>query len=100
MVQCYAVELLERVHIITPWRCEPAVKWYPLDAHLPRAANVDALAFLDVAEVDSVDATALVWYNWRFHVSNKCPLSCPEERMALDVGRTSASSQTAVLVLD
>ena len=64
------------------------------------AADVDALALLDVAEVDRVDAAPLVRDHRRLHVPDQRPLRRAEEGVALDVGRACASSEAAVLVLD
>jgi hypothetical protein len=56
--------------------------------------------FLDVAEVQSIDAASLVGDDRRFRVAEKSPRGAAEEWVVLYVGCASAGTQTAKLVLD
>jgi hypothetical protein len=66
----------------------------------PRPANVDALALLDVAEVDRVDPPPLVRDDGRLHVADQRPLRGAEEGVTLDVGGARARAKAPVFVLD
>lgn len=98
VMEGYAVEFLKRIGSLTTGRCEAAVERHAL--HRPRPADVHTLALLDVAEVDGVEGTPLIWYDWWLHVSDQSPLSRPEEGMYLDVRSSCTGTQSAILVLD
>lgn len=105
MMQRDAVKLLKRIRRLGARRREPAVQRHTLDppfcpGHGPGPANVDALALLDVAEIDRVDAPALVRDDGRLHVPDQCPLRRAEEGVRLDVGRAGAGAEAAVFVFD
>lgn len=58
------------------------------------------MTFLHIAEVDRVDASALVGDDRWFRMSEQSPGCLPEERMRLDVGSACARSESAQFVLD
>lgn len=80
MMQRDAVELLEGIRDLAAGGREAGVERHALhlagahaEALVRAAAEVDALRFLDVAEVQSVDAAALVGDDGRFGVAQKSP---------------------------
>lgn len=97
-MQSNAVELLERIRDLASRGRR--IHGNPLHLDVLAPADIDAPAFLDVAEVDRVRAPALVGDHGRFHVANERPLGLPEEGMGLHIGGTSARAQTFRLVLD
>lgn len=101
VVERHAVELLKWVYHLTTWRGDPAFQAHPpLLAYLPRPANVDALALLDIAEIDRVDASPLARHDGWLHVSDERPLRLPEKAVRLDVGCASMRSEPSSLILD
>lgn len=70
------------------------------DALVPRSADVDALAFLYIAEVRRLDPATLIRDDWRFHVSQQRPRGSTEEGMRLDVRSTGSGSKSAQLIFD
>lgn len=98
MVQGNAVELLKGIRDFASRGCRIHGNTLHLDVLGP--ADIDAPAFLDIAEVHRVRAPALVGDHGRFHVANERPLRLSEERMGLHIGSTGARSQTLRFVLD
>lgn len=98
MMERYAVKLLERIRSLATGSRKAAVERNAL--HGSRSTDVHTFALLDVAEVDGVEGTPLIWYDWRLHVSDQCPLSRPEEGVNLDVRGSCTGTQSAVFVFD
>lgn len=90
MMQRDTVELLERINDFPTRRCQATIQRYAL--HGPGVANVHALALLHVAEVDGINAAALVGDDRRLHVANQCPLSRAEEGVHFDVRSACAGA--------
>lgn len=97
VVQSDAVELLERIRDFAHGSRKARVQWHTLNL---RGSNVDTLTLLDVPEVRSFDAVALVRNDWRFRVTQQRPLRSAEEGSGLDVRRTSSRSESSGLILD
>lgn len=100
MMKGDAVELLERICDLTTGSCEVRVQRNTFRLARARASNVHAPAIFDIAEVNCVNATALVGNHGRFHVTYQSPLRLAEEWMSLDVRRTSSGTEALCLVLD
>lgn len=109
MMQRDAVELLERVRDLAAGRREPGVERDAL--HLAGAhaealvgaaagAEVDALGLLDVAEVEGVNAAALIGDDGGFGVAQQGPGGGAEEGVGFDVRGAGAGAETAELVFD
>lgn len=84
VIQRDTVELEERILQLASRRCHSRVKWYTLE-QFSCVPQVNATAFFDVAEVDCVYSSALVWDHWWFHVSQQSPSNWFEERMILHI---------------
>lgn len=102
MMQRHTVELLKWIRNFTTRSRQATIQWHTLHLarrHLPafvlairqprrsrtRVTEVYGLRLLDVAEINRVDATALVGDDGRFAVAEQCPGSAAEEGMCLDV---------------
>lgn len=95
MMQRNAIELLKRIRDFPARRIKPTVERYAL--HLTRGyappfilardrrAEIDGMRFLDVAEVDGVDAAALVGDDGRFLVTEESPGGGAEKGLGFDV---------------
>lgn len=57
MMQRNAVEFLEGIYQLSSWRSQIRVQWDSLDS---AGTDVDARAFLDIAEVHGVDCATLM----------------------------------------
>lgn len=97
VVQRDAVEVDKWIPNLDAGRVQATVKGHALE---PGAADVDALALLDVAEVDRVDPAAGMGHNGRLHVANESPLSGAEKGMGLDVRGSGSGPQPSILILD
>lgn len=82
VVECDAIELFEWIWGFLAWRSETGVKRYTL--HFS-CRDIDGGTLFDIAEVDSVNAPALMWDDWWLHVSKQCPLRSLEEWMCFHV---------------
>lgn len=98
MVKRDAVELFEGIDHLTTGRGQTTIQRHAL--HRPGSTQVHALTLLHVAEVDGINATALVRNDRGLHVSNQSPLGSSEEGMHLDIRSSSASAQATVLIFD
>lgn len=63
-------------------------------------ANINAAAFLDIAEIDRVGGTALMGDHRRPHMPNERPLRLSEKGVGFDIGRTRSGAETFRLVFD
>lgn len=107
-MQRYAVKFFERIRKLSSRSGEAGVQWDALHltgAHgvtLVRigAAKVDGMRFLDVTEIDGVDAAALVRDDGRLRMPQKSPRSASEERVGFDVRCTRTGAEPAELVFD
>lgn len=95
MMQCNAIELLKRICNFPARRVESTVERYTLHfarGYTPpfvlarhRRAEIDGMGFLNVAEVDGVDAATLVGNDGWFLVTEESPRGGAEEGMGFDV---------------
>lgn len=91
MMQRNAIKLLKRIHDILARRRQSGIKGHalrqPIRAQriLIASCDIDALGFLDVAEVDGVDRAPLVRDHGGLHVTDKSPLRGAEEGVGFDV---------------
>ena len=65
-----------------------------------RLAQIHALRFLDVAEVNGVNAAALIGHDGRFHVAEEGPGGGAEEGVRFYVGGAGAGAEAAEFVFD
>jgi hypothetical protein len=66
MMQRHAIELLKRIRLFLARSAQPAIQRHTLDFERVASANVNAVALLDVTEVDRVNSrAALVWQDRR-----------------------------------
>lgn len=100
VVERNAVELEEWICSLGAWSCQSTIQWNTGDVHRPSSADVNALALLDISEVDGIDSVALVRDNRRLHMANQSPLGGAEEGMGLDVRCAGAGTKSSILVLD
>lgn len=98
MVQSNAVELQEGICHLVSWRRQTTVQRDT--RNLLGAADVDAFAFLDISEIDGINAAAWVRNNGRLHMSDESPLRRAEEGVYFDVRGTGSGAKSSILVLD
>lgn len=100
VVECNAVELKEWVCSFVAWSCQSTIQWNTSNVHRPGSADINALALLDVPEIDRVNSMTLVRDNRWLHMANQGPLGCTEEGVGLDVRCAGAGTESSILVLD
>jgi hypothetical protein len=114
MMQRHTVKLLKRIRNLPAWRLQARIKRHTLHLgrrNLPslilarrhravRVAQVYGLGFLDVAEVDRVDATALVGDDGGLGVPEESPGGVAEEGVGFYVGGAGAGAEAAEFVFD
>jgi hypothetical protein len=86
VMQRDTVELFEWINKLSARCREITVKRNAFQyADATSTANINALALLDISEIDRVNAAALVWDHRWLHVTDESPLSSTEKGVALDV---------------
>lgn len=111
VMQRNTVELLERIRNLASRSLQSRIQRnaFHLACNNPKplvrspgmvSTHIDTVAFFHIAEVDSIDASALIRNDWWFRVSEEGPRGLPEEGVSLDVRGTCAGSKPAKFVLD